>query len=918
MADFLILSDYPAIADNKRSLNDNVGRRLWALLYSQGFPSADSAVEFLFNSPADIARGNDKWRAIEAKHKPKVILALGKEVCKVLGINGSIFDIRGSVIKLDRRSRDTWVIPTFNPRELKKPLRMFADEKLERSYFTAGDIKRAVTTYHHGWKVPAEKYNLEPTLGEVRQFVADSIREDRLLGCDLEATGLSIEHSEVFVMGFAWNESEAMVVPLLTEGGRNYWNKSEYEEIVILMNKLFRKCRFVFQNGIMYDVPLLRARGWEFPLESIVEDTMVQHHIIAPELPHKIGFISAQYGKQPFWKDSFLSKKMRISDLPDTPGDSSDPLTQQGMRLYNARDCVALHQIRNGMNSDMKEKAQADPIFKGLKQAYKDEMATARVVMKMGEAGIKLDKHKVSKWQGIINEEVSQKKGRLYTLAELPPSFNFGSTNQMRLLLYSERPQALDKILEDIAKYELPAHNYQYECKLCSRKVTKKFYENEKIPNIRLQRCPACKKDQEVKRTDKERTPVKGLDKNTKTYKELALKAELARVKPLYKLKNYYPLMTKSFESPGSAIDKAAIVRYIVWIDKRLDALKGMRRKLAVHFIEEVGLPKTRTFLLAYMDYTQVQTLQSNFYEFQTWGDGKVRPRFFVTGTSTGRFSCKNPNLQQIPSRSEFAPFVRDCFRADPGWNLLSVDFSNLEVQVGARFMKDDVLIDQLEKGQNLHDENTKTFFDVTPDNENWSNLRKAAKTIQFGRLFYGGTDNGIFSKVITEVPESGLSLKIFKTAVRNYMEAHPIFAKWVEEVQALAIEQRISPNAFGRVRTLLGDEKSIERIALNNPIQGSAADVVSQDIVALDKAFVEAKLKTEILLQVHDELIFHVPDEEIREAGKIIQRIMNRKRKIGTYTFRIPIDPEIGTNWGSMNSIDLTTGKITEGGKHL
>lgn len=903
MADFLIISDYPGIADNKRSLNDNVGRMFWHLLYSQGFPSADTAVEFMYDSAFDIRRGNNRWRTIEAKHKPKVIMALGQEVCRVIGLEGKLFDIRGSVIKLDRRNRDTWVIPTFNPRDLKKPIRMFAEEKLDKAYFTGGDIKRAVRTYYEGWETPAEEFILEPSIEDVRYFVADRIKNKKVpLGCDLEATGLSIEHSDIVCMGFAWSESDAFVIPLLTEGGREYWKQEEKREITRLINSLFANCQFIFQNGVGYDVPLLRARGWRFPLTSFVEDTMIQHHVLSPELPHRIGFISSQYGKQPFWKDAFLIKKVKITEMD-----------QIEMRRYNARDCVALHQIRNGMDTDMAERME-DPIHSRLREVYIQEMAVARVIIKMFEAGIALDKTKLRAWQKKINYEVQEKEARVRSLAELPASFNFGSSDQMRLLLYGERPAYLEGVVEDLAKYTERCHNYQYTCLKCGRKVTKKFYETEKIPTRRLARCPACKKEMEVSRSEKPPTPVKGLSKDTNKYRDLIEKEDLANVEPLFKLANYVPPTGK--DSDASSIDKGAITRYIVSIDKRLDALKGMRRRTAKHDEEEIGLTGTRRFLIAFAEYGTVKKLRESFYEFKTWMDGKVRPNYLITGTATGRFSCKSPNLQQIPS-GPWGAFVRSCFRADPGHSLVSVDFSNLEVQIGARFMGDETLIDQLEAGLNLHDENTKTFFGVSKDDPTWNSLRKAAKIIQFGRLFYGGSDNGIFSQVVTAVPDSGLTLKAFKSAVSNYMDAHPVFASWVKEVQDLAKDRRISPNAFGRVRILLGDSNAIERVALNNPIQGSAADAVAQDMVLLDREFSLRRLKTKIVLQIHDELVFHIPDSELLEAGKIIHKVMNRTRKVNGYSFKIPIDAEIGTHWGAMDSYNLRTGTRRKGSKH-
>ncbi len=901
MSQFLILSDYPAIADFKRSLNDNHGRMFWHLLYTQGFPSADTSVEFLYKSPGDVRSGFNDWRAIEAKHKPKVILALGQTVIRDLGLEGSINDLRGSVIKMERK-RDCWVIPMFNPRDLKKPMRMFADEKLDKAYFTMGDIKRAVRTYYEGWKVPKEKFNLNPTLKNVLDFFDKCNKEKPLIGCDLEATGLSIEHSKIVVMGFALNEEEALVLPILAEGGREYWVEKEWRILVPKINHFFRNNKFIFQNGIGYDVPLLRARGWDFPLKSLVEDTLVLHHVLAPELPHKIGFISSQYGKLPFWKDSFLKKKISILETD-----------QLEMKRYNARDCVALHQIRNGMRKEIKERKK-DPIWSQIDSVYKQEMAVARVLIEMFEEGITLDQRKLTEWRKKIDKEVDEKERSLLAVAELPAGFSFGSPDQMRLLLYGERPKGIEGVLGELEKYDLECYNYQYECAKCGRKVTKKFYINEKIPTSRLARCPACKKEMEVKRTEKEPSPVKGLSKETQKYIDLSKKRSLAETAPLYRLNNYHPLMTKT--GNNSAIDKGAITRYIVAIDKRLDTIQGMKRRLPKHEEEAENLKGTKKFLVAFAEYGTVKKLQESFYEFPTWRDGRVRPHFMVTGTNTGRLSCTKPNLMQTPA-GEWGKYVRSCFRAGIGKLLLSVDFTGLEVVVGAYIIGDDVLKEQLNKGLNLHDENTKTFFNVTKSAPNWKDLRGAAKVIQFASIFYGGSDNGIFSKVITEVPNSGITLKSFKKALQNYRNDHPAYEPWVERVQEQAENDRVSVNAFGRVRTLLGEANSNTRIALNNPIQGSAADIVGSDMVELSKLFHERHLGVKILLQIHDELLFEVSEKDLKEVSKIIQRVMNKKRIINGYSFRIPLDAEIGTHWGLMEGFDLKTGKKLGASKH-
>ena len=158
------------------------------------------------------------------------------------------------------------------------------------------------------------------------------------------------------------------------------------------------------------------------------------------------------------------------------------------------------------------------------------------------------------------------------------------------------------------------------------------------------------------------------------------------------------------------------------------------------------------------------------------------------------------------------------------------------------------------------------------------------------------------------------MTFKHFKQAVDNYVREHPAYPKFVEEVQTLAKERRISVNAFGRVRTLLGEENAISRQALNTPIQGSAADAVGEDMLLLDKAFKTLGLKTCMLLQIHDEILFEIPNNEMAVACPIIKDVMNRERTIKDYTFRIPIDAEIGSHWGLQDPFDLSTQTLIGG----
>ncbi|RLB99764.1 MAG: hypothetical protein DRI57_33160, partial [Deltaproteobacteria bacterium] len=689
MAKFLILIDKPAIGDKTAELKDGNGRYVWHLLFKANAPMKDLAVEFLQDE-----NGHSRWRSIEAKHKPTVVLTMGQEATDQFDIDGKVFKTRGSVYEKSRPNRKMYVVPTFHPQDLKKPYNMFAEESLERGFYTAGDIRKAVRVYNEGWPKQVEKFNINPTLEDVQQFVAKALKEKLLLGCDLEATGLSIEHSQIVVHGFAWSETEAIVIPETKLHGDRYWSPKEWPEVVKLLNQIYSKGRMMWQNGVGYDLPLLRARGWDVNLEAYTDETMILHHTLNPELPHNIGFISSIYGRQPYWKDSFLTRKETIHET-----------NQAEMKTYNARDCIALHQINNAMVHHMDELVESDPLWKELPNVYQKGMQAARVVIDMQRAGLQLDDKKVTDWHKYVQERLDKADGELQKLYTLPKLFNLSSGDHLRWLLYGEKPKAWGKKYEDERElYDTPAYNLQYTCKVCNNKITKKTYDvsgsREFNSTERVLKCSSCKTTRMCRRTEKEPTSVKGKSKTSKKYLELLNIEKLVQTVPLYKLKSYVPKKTK--KGNDSATDKNALVRYLIAINNRLSQLASMKRRREPHEIEEKGLKDTRDYIIALQEYIKIFTLRKSFWDFATWQDGKVRPSFLVTGTATGRFSCKNPNLQQVPSGG-MGKRIRSCFRAPKGSQLLSVDFSNLEVQIGARVFGDDPLIKMLEAGINMH-----------------------------------------------------------------------------------------------------------------------------------------------------------------------------------------------------------------------
>ncbi len=628
MADFIVLIDKPALGDPTKALKDGNGRYVWHLLYSSGLNMRNVAVEFLLDS-----NGNSRWRSIEAKHRPKVILAMGQVATDQFDIDGKVQKTRGSVYRKKRGKTEYFVVPTFHPQELKKPYNMFMDVSLEKGFYTAGDIRKARRVLEEGWPQEKENFIIDPTIEDVRNFVDKALNENLLLGCDLEATGLNIEHAQIVVHGFAWSESEAIVIPETKLHGERYWSTEEWHEVSDLLNQVYSSGRLMYQNGVGYDLPLLRARGWNVNLEAYVEETMILHHTLNPELPHNIGFISSIYGRQPYWKSSFLTRKETIFETD-----------QEEMKIYNARDCVALHQIRNAMWVHLEELIEKDSRWSNLPEIYQKGMSAARVVIEMQSTGITLDHAKVTAWRKYITENLEEAEAKLKSLKDLPEVFKLSSGDHLRYLLYHEIPPSWgDKYKEELKYYDSEAYNYQYECTICGRKVTKKFYDFERVQLQRIMKCPKCRTTQLCKRTDKERTNVKARDKTSKKYLGLMEIKQLKEIEPLYKLQTYRPPRTK--KGDASAVDKGALVRYLIGIDTRLSQIDSMKRKHAKHIEETKNLRETRDYIIALQEWIKMTTLQKSFWNFPTWQDGKVRPSFLVTGTATGRWSCKSPNL---------------------------------------------------------------------------------------------------------------------------------------------------------------------------------------------------------------------------------------------------------------------------------
>ncbi|HVL96647.1 MAG TPA: DNA polymerase I [Solirubrobacteraceae bacterium] len=273
--------------------------------------------------------------------------------------------------------------------------------------------------------------------------------------------------------------------------------------------------------------------------------------------------------------------------------------------------------------------------------------------------------------------------------------------------------------------------------------------------------------------------------------------------------------------------------------------------------------------------------------------DGRLHTTFQQTATATGRLSSINPNLQNIPIRTETGREIRACFIAEPGNALLSVDYGQVELRVLAHIAGEDVLRDIFHRGGDVHTETASKVFDLPPEQLDVG-MRSKAKMVNYG-IVYGLSAFGLADRL-------GIAQEEAQEFIDRYLERFPAVARFMKE----AVEQA---EQHGYVSTLFGRRRQIpelrarnwqtrrlgERLAVNTIIQGTAADIIKVAMVRCHDALAAAGLSTRLILQIHDELLFEGPREEMDRAREIVCREM-----VGAYELDPPlaVDAGVGPNW--------------------
>ncbi len=272
---------------------------------------------------------------------------------------------------------------------------------------------------------------------------------------------------------------------------------------------------------------------------------------------------------------------------------------------------------------------------------------------------------------------------------------------------------------------------------------------------------------------------------------------------------------------------------------------------------------------------------------------GRIHTSYNQTVTSTGRLSSSDPNLQNIPIRTEEGREIRSAFIPQKGWLLMAADYSQIELRILAHYSDDEILIDAFHKDEDIHTRTASEIFNIFPEMMD-SELRRQAKVINFG-IIYGMGPFRLSN-------ELGISQKMAKTYINNYFSRYRGVKKFIDQTIENARETSKTSTLLGRIRLLpeINSANKIicqaaERTAINTPIQGTAADLIKVAMINVDNALIEKGLQTAMLLTVHDELVFEVPPDEIHEATQLVRDIMENVWKL-----KVPLKVNIqsGKNW--------------------
>jgi DNA polymerase-1 len=303
------------------------------------------------------------------------------------------------------------------------------------------------------------------------------------------------------------------------------------------------------------------------------------------------------------------------------------------------------------------------------------------------------------------------------------------------------------------------------------------------------------------------------------------------------------------------------------------------------------------------LDQRQISKLKSTYVDalpaLVNPRTGRVHTSYNQTGAVTGRLSSSNPNLQNIPIRTEMGRQIRKGFVAREGCVFLAADYSQVELRVLAHVSQDAELLDAFHKDQDVHARTAAAVYGI-PIEAVQKDQRGIAKTVNFG-LIYGQSAYGLSQQTELDFDEA-------ERFIERYFARYPGVKKWLDGTRKLAYAQgyvetllgrrRYFPELQGTRRAYAGQRAAAERQAINAPIQGTAADILKIAMIRLDRQLEGKGLRAQVVLQVHDELVLEVPKSEVNEVFALTRNVMQN-----AYPLSVPlkVEVEVGENWLDM-----------------
>jgi DNA polymerase-1 len=326
---------------------------------------------------------------------------------------------------------------------------------------------------------------------------------------------------------------------------------------------------------------------------------------------------------------------------------------------------------------------------------------------------------------------------------------------------------------------------------------------------------------------------------------------------------------------------------------------KGRAISTAVDVLE--GLAEEHPIARMVLDYRQLTKLKSTYVDtlpaLINPSTGRLHTTFGQTGTATGRLSSANPNLQNIPIRTELGRGIRAAFIAEPGHVLLTADYSQIELRLLAHFSRDPLLVEAYRRGDDVHTLTASQVFGVPPLMVSPEH-RRQAKVVNFG-IVYGLSPFGLSQNLGIEPAEA-------KQFIANYFEQYKGVRAFIDKTLEQARRDLRVRTLFGRVRPIpdinsknANQRGFAERTAVNTPLQGTAADLIKVAMIRIDAALRERQLKSRMTLQVHDELVFEVPEREVETMQSLVREHMEKAHALAV---PLLVEMEVGPNWRDLD----------------